>query len=107
MFIRMTIIGLLLGASVAQAKVYRCVDPATGKTTFTDVACASNQASDDQVRVKPSNFGASGHRSQAGSQQRVWRSQDPDRRQNGQRQSNGKAGARAGASHSAGTQNLR
>ncbi|TXS95358.1 DUF4124 domain-containing protein [Parahaliea maris] len=95
MFIRMTVIGLLLSASVAQAKVYKCVDPATGKTTFTDVACASNKASDDQVRVKPQNFGASGHRSQASSQQRVWRSQDPSRRElDADQQARGRAAPR-------------
>lgn len=45
---------LFLVASAANAQVYKCVDPATGKTTFTDTACPDKVAG-DYVPVKPAN----------------------------------------------------
>lgn len=71
---------LLTGALPATAEVFRCTDPVTGKTTFTDVACPKNKASKDEIRVQPRNFGANGHPAKRSSQQRAWRSQDPERR---------------------------
>jgi len=71
---------LVLAAQGAAAKIYRCVDPATGQATFTDVACADNQSSKDRVRTTQGNFGdRGGHREPSSKHQKTWRSQDPDR----------------------------
>ncbi len=69
---------LLSGAFSASAEVFRCTDPVTGKTTFTDVACPRNEASDDKIRVQPRNFGANGHRAERSQHQKAWRSQRPE-----------------------------
>ena len=41
-----------LGATSASAGVYMCVDPATGKKTFTDRACPSSAKPGKKVRVE-------------------------------------------------------
>ena len=46
----------LLLPQVSVAGVYMCVDPATGKKTFTDRACPS-AGTGKKVRVEPTNFG--------------------------------------------------
>lgn len=46
----------LLLPQVSAAGVYLCVDPATGKKTFTDRACPS-AGKGTKVRVEPTNFG--------------------------------------------------
>ncbi len=41
----------------ASAKVFMCVDPQTGKKTFTDTACPKGDVSRRKVRVETTNFG--------------------------------------------------
>ncbi|TGD73349.1 DUF4124 domain-containing protein [Mangrovimicrobium sediminis] len=41
----------------ASAKVFMCVDPQTGKKTFTDTACPNADAGRRKVRVETVNFG--------------------------------------------------
>ncbi|MBN7796819.1 DUF4124 domain-containing protein [Parahaliea mediterranea] len=72
---------LLVASPMAMAEIFRCTDPVTGKTTFTDVACGDNRASRDTIRVQPRNFGGNGHPEPRNQYQRAWRSQDPDRDQ--------------------------
>jgi len=71
---------LLLIPQLASAKVYMCVDPATGKTSFTDKACAT-AASREEVRVDATNLD-SGSRSGRASSAKTWTS-DRDTRKNG------------------------
>ena len=63
----------LLCPAVASAGVFVCVDPATGKKTFTDKACET-KSKGEKLDVKPHNFGDSGHRS-GSSGQEAWNSQ--------------------------------
>ena len=63
----------LLSPAVATAGVFVCVDPATGKKTFTDKACET-KGKGEKLDVKPHNFGDSGHRSGASGQE-AWNSQ--------------------------------
>ncbi len=46
----------LLLPQIATAGVFMCVDPDTGKKSFTDRACPS-AAAGKKVRVEPTNFG--------------------------------------------------
>jgi hypothetical protein len=81
MFRLITLLVLLLATQSVAAKIYRCVDPATGQATFTDVACAENRASEDKIRATPGNFGASGgHKEGRSKYRKTWLSQDPERR---------------------------
>jgi len=64
----------LLVPSVASAGVFVCVDPATGKKTFTDKACET-KGTGEKLNVKPHNFGDAGHRGAAPSGQEAWNSQ--------------------------------
>lgn len=63
----------LLSPALASAGVFVCVDPDTGKKTFTDKACET-KAKGEKLDVKPQNFGGSGHRS-GSSGQKSWNSQ--------------------------------
>ncbi len=47
---------LLSASNLAQARVYMCVDPATGKTSFTDKACET-KTTGENVRVEVANPG--------------------------------------------------
>lgn len=67
------LIALLLVPQFAAAGVYMCVDPATGKTSFTDKACASNSAR-EEVRVEVANPG-NNSRGSGGGSQKAWVSQ--------------------------------
>ena len=56
---RLILLLLLLPLSqLALARVYMCVDQQTGKTSFTDKACAET-ASVEQVQVREANTGKS------------------------------------------------
>jgi hypothetical protein len=68
------IVGLLLSPG-ATAEIYKCVDPASGRMSFTDKAC-EEQAPGEHVPVDPTNFD-SGPKKQSGN--RTWTSQDPTR----------------------------
>ncbi len=70
------LLSLLSGPNLAQARVYMCVDPTTGKTSFTDQACESKTAGED-VRVQVANPGSQKRKtSQSGRKvNRAWQSQ--------------------------------
>jgi hypothetical protein len=71
---------LLLLPHSAVAKVYMCMDPVTGKTTFTDKGCAVNVAH-EEVRVQATNVD-SGSRTAAPAPRGAWVS-DRDTRKTG------------------------
>lgn len=75
-----TIAVLLLLPQLAVAKVYMCVDPATGKTSFTDKACETREQG-EEVRVDASNLD-SGSRYQKRAERKIWVS-DADTRKTG------------------------
>lgn len=54
---KVLLIVLLLLPQLAAARVYMCVDPATGKTSFTDKACATNSPG-EEVKVDTANPGS-------------------------------------------------
>ena len=63
-----------LAPQVSLAGVYMCVDPQTGKKTFTDRACEQQNAG-EKVRVDPVNFGGAAYRAPASEHKQAWRSQ--------------------------------
>ena len=83
----------------ASAKVYMCVDPVTGKTSFTDRACSTNEPG-EEVRVKAANL-ESGSRYQKGPAKKTWNSERDERKTgldyNGQRRALYRSDATASA----------
>lgn len=69
---------LLLAPQFAMARVYMCVDQATGQATFTDKAC-DNASSREEVRVQAANLD-SGKRYAAPPKPKTWRSQADTRK---------------------------
>ena len=69
---------LLLLPQMAAAGVYMCVDPETGKTSFTDKACTKASAR-EEVRVGATNLD-SGSRSHRGNGSKTWNSQRDTRK---------------------------
>jgi len=69
---------LLLVPQLAAARVYMCVDPQTGKTSFTDKAC-DKATSREEVRVSSTNLG-SGSRSARSGSSKTWNSQRDTRK---------------------------
>jgi Domain of unknown function (DUF4124) len=69
---------LLLAPQLAAAKVYMCVDPNTGKTSFTDKGCET-VAFQEEVRVGAVNS-ASGKRSSGGKTNKAWNSERETRK---------------------------
>lgn len=51
---RIILVLVFLMSATAHAQVFKCVDPATGKMTFTDKACP-NQGTGDYVPIAPAN----------------------------------------------------
>ena len=76
---RYLIIGSLLFSQMAIAEIYKCVDPETGRMTFTDKAC-KQKTTGEHVQVDPTNFD-SGPKKYSGN--RTWVSQDPTRNDKG------------------------
>ncbi len=71
---------LLLVPQLAAARVYMCVDPETGKTSFTDKAC-EKAASREEVRVSSTNLDSgSRSRSSRGGSAKTWNSQRDTRK---------------------------
>jgi hypothetical protein len=69
----------LMGISqLAAARVFICVDPDTGKKTFTDTGCQTT-ATQEQLRVNPTNL-SSGSRSAKKSATKVWNSERDTRK---------------------------
>ena len=69
---------LLLLPQLATAGVYMCVDPVTGKTSFTDKACPT-KAAGEEVRVHVANPGSGGRGSRGGIS-KAWDSQRDSRK---------------------------
>lgn len=69
---------LLLLPQLASARVYMCVDHATGETSFTDKACET-VSSREEVKVDPANLD-SGSRYQAAAKKKTWRSEQDKRK---------------------------
>jgi len=69
---------LLLLPQIAAAKVYMCVDPSTGKTSFTDKACDAHVAG-EEVRVKAANL-ESGSRYHKQAKRKTWNSERDERK---------------------------
>ena len=69
---------LLLIPQLAAARVYMCVDPATGNTSFTDKACAETAAR-EEVKVDASNTD-SGARSKSRARSKTWNSEREQRK---------------------------
>ena len=69
---------LLLAPQLATARVYMCVDPATGKTSFTDQACVT-QTAGEEVKVNAANLN-SGSRYQKAGRTKTWSSERDNRK---------------------------
>ena len=69
---------LLLVPQLAAARVYMCMDPATGRTSFTDQACDTASVR-EEVRVPNPNLD-SGQGHAAPSTRKTWRSQADTRK---------------------------
>ena len=72
---RVLFLVLLFLPQFALAEIYVCVDPVTGKKSFTDIACGVH-GTGDEIKVKQGNFGASGSGQKGSGGQKAWRSQD-------------------------------
>ena len=72
------IAALLVVPQLASARVYMCVDHATGKTSFTDKACETASMR-EEVRVDPANLD-SGKRYQKAPKPKTWRSEAETRK---------------------------
>lgn len=70
---------LLLAPQIAAAGVYMCVDPTTGKTSFTDRAC-DKAAAREEVRVDPINLDSGSRSSARGGSAKTWNSQRDKRK---------------------------
>ncbi len=69
---------LFLAPQLAFARVYMCVDHATGATSFTDKAC-DTVSSREEVRVDPANLD-SGSRYAPREKRKTWRSEEDKRK---------------------------
>lgn len=69
---------LLALPQLSQARVYMCVDEATGATSFTDKACET-AGSREEVRVDPANL-ESGDRYAKVQGRKTWNSQRDNRK---------------------------
>ncbi len=74
----MVITLLLLVPQLATARVYMCVDQATGRTSFTDKACETASVR-EEVRVDTANLD-SGKSYAAPAKRKTWRSQADTRK---------------------------
>ena len=70
---------ILLAPQLASARVYMCVDPETGKTSFTDAGCTQTAAAREEVRVEQANL-TSGDRYGRETRRKTWRSQEDTRK---------------------------
>jgi hypothetical protein len=65
---------VLLVPQFAAARMYMCVDEATGATSFTDKACDTETTVGEEIKVNPTNYG-SGKGRQGHVRVKSWRSQ--------------------------------
>ena len=70
--VRILLVILFLLPQVSAAGVFMCVDPQTGKKTFTDRACEES-ASSEQVRIRSTNT-TSGAKTSRGGGNGTWNS---------------------------------
>ena len=77
---RILVLVLLLVPQLVLARVYMCLDPATGKTSFSDTGCKS-LATHEEVKVQVTNV-TSGSRTAADPPPKTWTS-DLDTRKTG------------------------
>ena len=74
MKVRLLLLVLLVQLSqVASARVYMCVDPQTGATSFTDRACSKSTAG-EEVRVDEANYASGRDTRTAQDGPKVWNS---------------------------------
>lgn len=66
---------VLLLPQLASARMYMCVDEATGATSFTDKACETPGVR-EEIRINPSNRGKPGYKKK----RKSWRSQTDARK---------------------------
>ncbi len=76
---RYLLILVLLVPQFAAAGVFMCVDPQTGKKTFTDKGCEESVA-EEQVRVGTTNTASGAHSSRGVSSGKAWNSQRDETR---------------------------
>ncbi|MFT4518254.1 MAG: hypothetical protein ACI9JM_000635 [Halioglobus sp.] len=69
---------VLLLPQVAMARVYMCVDPATGVASFTDKACTTGDLR-EEVRVDATNLD-SGSKYVGAGPKKTWRSEEDTRK---------------------------
>lgn len=77
---RVVLLLLLLIPQLALARIYMCVDPASGKTLFTDQACASGDTP-EEIRVQTTNLDT-GENNRKPPPTKIWNS-DRDQRKTG------------------------
>ena len=70
---------LILVSQLATARVYMCVDPETGKTSFTDKACETSTSVGEEVRVDATNLD-SGSRYRHTGARKTWSSERETRK---------------------------
>ena len=76
---RFLLVLVLLVPQFAAAGVYMCVDPQTGKKTFTDKGCEESVAK-EQVRVGATNTASGAYSARGGSSGKAWNSQRDESR---------------------------
>lgn len=75
---RVLLLLLLLIPQLALARIYMCIDPATGKTLFTDQACDST-GEQEEIRVQTTNV-ASGENDREPPPRKTWNSERDQRK---------------------------
>lgn len=77
---KLKLLGAVLVAlpQLATAGVFMCVDPVSGKTSFTDKACATTDAR-EEIRIDATNV-SSGNKSRGAPREKTWRSEAETRK---------------------------
>ena len=70
---------LMLLPQLASARVYMCVDPDTGKTSFTDRGCQTTSFR-EEVRVDPTNLGSGSATKRRKAPDKTWNSERDSRK---------------------------
>lgn len=80
---RAIVLLFLLVPALASAEVYMCVDPVTGKTSFTDRACTTDGVGiGEEVKVGPANLSSGQRQVTKAGPEKLWNS-DRDLRKTG------------------------
>lgn len=75
---RILLLVLFLLPQLASARVFMCVDPATGKTSFSDKGCAPSAAR-EEVRIQDTNLDSGKSTAQA-AERKAWISERDNRK---------------------------